>query len=153
MASAPTLDHQEVVGEIYYQLRQALGDQSCRAYVVPVDVRVPRADESDDAIDTVVQPDVLVICDRAKTDRRGVRGGPDFVVEVLSPGTASHDHVQGAKQCQCLGIMAGRQFAQVPDDAPARIEIRGPDQQQSPLGIFDRDGIEQLLIHIFCDQP
>jgi len=29
-----------------------------------------------------------------KTDRRGVRGGPDFVVEVLSPGTASHDHVR-----------------------------------------------------------
>lgn len=59
-----------------------------------MDVRVPHADEDDSDIDTVVRPDVLVNCDRAKTDRRGVRGGPDFVVEVLAPGSASHDHVR-----------------------------------------------------------
>lgn len=35
MAPAPTLDHQDVVGEIYYQLRQGLGDQPSRAYVAP----------------------------------------------------------------------------------------------------------------------
>jgi Uma2 family endonuclease len=85
MSPAPTLDHQDVVGEVYRQLANALEGQPCRVYVSPVDVRVPRADEDDADIDTVVQPDVLVICDRAKTDRRGVRGGPDFVVEVLSP--------------------------------------------------------------------
>ena len=104
MAPAPTLDHQDVVGEIYYQLRQALGDQPCRAYVSPVDVRVPRANENAADIDTVVQPDVLVICDRAKTDRRGVRGGPDFVVEVLSPGTASHDHVRKRRVYERAGV-------------------------------------------------
>lgn len=94
MSPASTLDHQDVVGEIYRQLANTLEGQPGRAYVSPVDVRVPRADEDDADIDTVVQPDVLVICDRAKTDRRGVRGGPDFVVEVLSHGTASHDHVR-----------------------------------------------------------
>ncbi len=104
MSPAPTLDHQDVVGEIYYQLRQVLGDQPCRAYVSPVDVRVPRANEDDADIDTVVQPDVLVICDRAKTDRRGVRGGPDFVVEVLSPGTASHDHVRKRRVYERAGV-------------------------------------------------
>jgi Uma2 family endonuclease len=38
-------------------------------------------------IDTVVQPDVLVVCDPAKLDRRGMRGAPDWVVEVLSPSS------------------------------------------------------------------
>ena len=92
MAPAPTLDHQEVAGEIYRQLGNALLNHPCRPFIAPVDVRLPKADEEEACIDTLVQPDVLVVCDPAKLDRRGVRGAPDLVVEVLSPGTASHDH-------------------------------------------------------------
>jgi Uma2 family endonuclease len=91
MAPAPTLDHQDVAGEIYFQLRRALEGKPCRAFIAPVDVRLPKAGEADERVDTVVQPDVLVVCDEAKLDRRGVRGAPDFVAEVLSPATASHD--------------------------------------------------------------
>ena len=39
----------------------------------------------------MVQPDVLIVCDCAKLDERGMRGAPDWVAEVLSPTTASHD--------------------------------------------------------------
>ncbi|MBN2701104.1 MAG: Uma2 family endonuclease [Methylothermaceae bacterium] len=92
MAPAPTLDHQDITGEIYFQLRQALEDKPCRPFIAPVDVRLPKQDETDDAIDTVVQPDVLVVCDETKLDRRGVRGAPDLVVEVSTPATAYHDH-------------------------------------------------------------
>ena len=63
-------------------------------YVAPLDVRLPRSDESDesdDKIETVVQPDVFIVCDRGKTDERGVRGAPDWLAEVLSPSTASYD--------------------------------------------------------------
>ena len=59
MAPAPTLEHQEVVGEIYFQLRQALAGKSCRVFVAPVNVRFPKADESDEQVDTVLQPEVL----------------------------------------------------------------------------------------------
>ena len=91
MAPAPTLDHQVCVGEIFRQLANALDHHPCRAFVAPVDVRIPRSSEADEQIDTVVQPDVLLVCDRSKLDARGVRGAPDLVVEVLSPATASHD--------------------------------------------------------------
>lgn len=93
MAPAPDLVHQEVAGEIYFQLRQALEGKPCRAFIAPVDVRLPRAGEPDEAVDSVVQPDVLVVCDPDKLDRRGVRGAPDLVVEVVSRSTSSHDHV------------------------------------------------------------
>lgn len=104
MAPAPELGHQEVAGEIFFQLRLALGEGSCRPFIAPVDVRLPRADEADDRVDTVVQPDVLVVCDPARLDRRGVRGAPDFVVEVLSPSTAAHDHVRKRRVYERAGV-------------------------------------------------
>ncbi|MBK1701657.1 Uma2 family endonuclease [Thiococcus pfennigii] len=106
MAPAPTLEHQEVAGEIFRQLANALADpgQTCRPFIAPVDVRLPRAEEADELVDTVVQPDVLVVCDPAKLDRRGVRGAPDLVVEVLSPATASHDHRRKRQVYERAGV-------------------------------------------------
>lgn len=91
MSPAPNREHQEVVGEIFRQAANALQGNSCRAYIAPFDVRLPKSNEADDRVDTVVQPDVLVVCDQSKLDQRGMRGAPDWVVEVLSPGTAGHD--------------------------------------------------------------
>jgi Uma2 family endonuclease len=62
--------------------------------VAPFDVRLPEADEADDAIDTVVQPDIAVVCDPAKLDAAGCRGAPDWICEVLSPLTAAKDQIE-----------------------------------------------------------
>ena len=93
MSPAPDLAHQDVAGEIYFQIRQALQGKPCRAFIAPVDVRLPKHDEADDQIDTVVQPDLFVVCNSNKLDKRGVRGAPDWIVEVLSPSTASRDQI------------------------------------------------------------
>lgn len=90
---APSRGHQEVVGELHHQLRLALAGKPCRVYVAPFDVRLPQSGEADEAVRTVVQPDVLVVCDLAKLDERGMRGAPDWVAEVLSPSTASYDPI------------------------------------------------------------
>jgi Uma2 family endonuclease len=87
----PTLSHQLIVGELYYQVRRALKGTSWRAFVAPFDVRLPKSNERDEDVDTVVQPDVFLTRDLSKVDERGVRGAPDWIVEVLSPGTARHD--------------------------------------------------------------
>ncbi|WP_295409621.1 Uma2 family endonuclease [uncultured Thiocystis sp.] len=104
MAPAPSLAHQEVAGEIYVQLVNALRQHPCRPFIAPLDVRLPKNNEEDARIDTVVQPDVLVVCDPAKLDWRGVRGAPDLVVEVLSPGTASHDHWRKRQVYERAGV-------------------------------------------------
>src|SRR6267378_1587874 len=83
---APSPCHQEMVGELFGQLWVALKGRPCRVYVAPFDVRLPKSDEANELIDTVVQPDVFIVCDRQKLDERGMRGGPDWVAEVLSPG-------------------------------------------------------------------
>lgn len=104
MAPAPDLPHQEVAGEIYRQVANALTGKKCRAFIAPVDVRLPKHNEADQHIDTVVQPDVLVVCDPDKLGRRGVRGAPDWVVEVLSPYTASHDQIRKRQLYEHHGV-------------------------------------------------
>lgn len=90
---APTPRHQELVGELYHQVRLALEGKPYRVYVAPLDVRLPESGEPDQEIKTVVQPDVLVVCDIDKLDQRGMRGPPDWIAEVLSPSTGRHDQI------------------------------------------------------------
>ena len=104
MAPAPLIEHQEVAGDVYHQLRNQLDGKPCRPYIAPVDVRLPRKDEADAAIDTIVQPDVLVVCDPSKIDRRGVRGAPDWLLEVLSPSTAAHDQIAKRRTYERAGV-------------------------------------------------
>ena len=93
MAPAPARRHQEVLGELFRQIADVLDGTPCRPFIAPFDVRLPRANEADAFIDTVVQPDISVVCDRSKLDERGCRGAPDWIIEVLSPSTAGHDQI------------------------------------------------------------
>lgn len=104
MAPAPALDHQDIAGEMYFQLRQLLEDNPCRAFIAPVDVRLPHGDEADDDIDVVVQPDVLIVCKPEQLDRRGVRGAPAWVAEVISPSTAAHDQIAKRRIYERAGV-------------------------------------------------
>lgn len=93
MAPAPNLDHQTVVVELTTQIAIQLRDKPCRVLSAPLDVRLPEAAEQDNEIKNVVQPDILIVCDASKLDQKGCRGAPDWIIEVLSPGTAAKDHI------------------------------------------------------------
>ena len=88
---APSASHQGIVVELGRQAGNALEHTPSRVFVAPFDVRLPKSTEEDEQVDTVVQPDVLIVCDSRKIDARGMRGAPDWIAEVLSPSTASHD--------------------------------------------------------------
>ena len=104
MGPAPVRRHQGILGEVFRQVANILEGSPCRPYIAPFDVRLPKADEIDNDVDTVVQPDLVVICDRAKLDDKGCRGAPDWVVEVLSPSTAGHDQILKRALYQRVGV-------------------------------------------------
>jgi len=87
MSPAPSWIHQDVSAEILTQLRLFLKDKPCVALAAPFDVRL----NPDDGDNTVVQPDLIVVCDRAKLDDNCCNGAPDLVVEILSPSSAKRD--------------------------------------------------------------
>ncbi|HZT04453.1 MAG TPA: Uma2 family endonuclease [Steroidobacteraceae bacterium] len=101
---SPSRRHQEFVLELGYQITQSLANKSVRAYIAPFDVRLPKDGGADDEIDTVVQPDVLIVCDPQKLDERGMRGAPDWIAEVLSPSTARYDRTTKLRAYERAGV-------------------------------------------------
>ena len=84
---APSEYHQQISGNLFYALRGYLTDKTCKAYAAPFDVRL----DIEGIKPTVVQPDLLVICDKDILDQKGAKGAPDLVIEILSPNTAKRD--------------------------------------------------------------
>ncbi|MDR3184284.1 MAG: Uma2 family endonuclease, partial [Prevotellaceae bacterium] len=79
-----------LLGELRYLIKKK--KEKCEIFPAPFDVRLPKNGEKEDAkIDTVVQPDLCIVCDPSKLDRRGCLDAPDFIAEVQSPATAKYD--------------------------------------------------------------
>ncbi|MDR1909868.1 MAG: Uma2 family endonuclease [Spirochaetaceae bacterium] len=89
MMAPPLRAHQEVLRNILVKLANFLEDKPCKVYPAPFGVRLfPEPDDSDD---TLVEPDITVVCDESKLDERGCKGAPDLIIEVLSPSNPRHD--------------------------------------------------------------
>lgn len=85
--AAPGEFHQRISWKIGGAFYNYFNDKPCRAYAAPFDVRLydrHKSTQADQDIYTVLQPDLCVVCDRSKIDRRGCLGAPDLVVEILS---------------------------------------------------------------------
>jgi Uma2 family endonuclease len=85
MSPAPSSSHQRISRTILVALDNFLQRQPCEVFNAPFDVRLTRKSKNQD-VQTVVQPDICVICDGSKIDEKGCFGAPDIVVEILSPG-------------------------------------------------------------------
>jgi Uma2 family endonuclease len=84
MMAVPSVTHQAISRELLGRFWTFLRGKPCQVFAAPFDVRLfPKEDGSDD---TVVQPDLLVVCDKTKiAGGKACRGAPDLVIEILSP--------------------------------------------------------------------
>lgn len=83
MSPAPTVRHQIIQANLFAQLFQHFEGRPCRVIPSPLDVKLSETD--------VVQPDIVVVCDRRQITETHIDGGPALVVEILSPSTAQRD--------------------------------------------------------------
>lgn len=84
---APTAPHQLIGAEIYRLAANYIREKKglCIPFIAPTDVQL------DCDIHTIIQPDVMIVCDRSKVNRSRIFGAPDYVLEVLSPSTRNKD--------------------------------------------------------------
>jgi len=87
--AAPSRIHQTILMELSGTIREYLKAKGgrCRVYPAPFAVKL-KEDRK-----TIVEPDISVICDRDKLTDRGCTGAPDWIIEIISPSTSSHDYV------------------------------------------------------------
>jgi len=89
MMASPSVLHQGIVREILLLIGNWLKGKPCKVFASPLDVRLfPKPDKSDK---TVLQPDLLVVCDNNKIGKNSINGAPDLVIEVISPSNTHSD--------------------------------------------------------------
>ena len=100
MLAAPARQHQQLVGEFLFEIMAHIRKKrgGCEVYPAPFDVRLFGDDSA------VVQPDLSVICDPGKLTEKGCSGAPDWVLEIVSKSTSSHDYVRKLMLYQKAGV-------------------------------------------------
>lgn len=92
MSPAPGVSHQRISRSLTRIIDTHLRGRSCELFAAPFDVRLAEnLNQSDNYVDTVIQPDIVVVCDKQKLDERGCNGAPDFIIEISSPSTGKND--------------------------------------------------------------
>ena len=94
MMAPPSRIHQAISGELFRQLANYLEGKKCRVYHAPFAVRLFEQDgDTPEDVDTMVEPDISVVCDLDKLDKYGCKGAPSMVAEIISPSTRRHDRL------------------------------------------------------------
>lgn len=92
MSPAPKRIHQKISVHLIAEIDQVFKNKQCDYYAAPFDVRLRKTKGDSTEIDTVVQPDICIICDKNKLDDAGCLGAPDLIIEILSESTAKKDY-------------------------------------------------------------
>lgn len=109
--SAPTTEHQILCTDLCVILALHFKGKPCRVIASPLDVKLSDYD--------VVQPDLVVVCDRSQITKGHIEGAPTLAVEILSPSSVRHDKVRKAR----LYAAAGVQEYWILQPYPAMVEV------------------------------
>lgn len=105
MMAPPSRIHQKISGEIFRQLANFLEGKRCEVYSAPFGVRLFEKDgDRPEDVDTVVEPDITVVCDTSRLDQHGCKGAPELVMEILSPSSRRHDMLVKLNLYQRAGV-------------------------------------------------
>jgi len=115
---APSTAHQSILMDLSRQFAGFLKGKPCRVFAAPYDVCLSGLGDEDD---TVVQPDILVVCDESKIDDKRCNGAPDMTIEILSPSTSKRDLLTKLIKYQNAGV---REYWIVdPDEEAVKVHI------------------------------
>ena len=145
--TSPSMPHQLIGGDIYSVLKGYIkghkGD--CVIFAAPADVQIDKDNR------TIVQPDVMIVCDRSKIRYARIFGAPDFIVEVLSPSTRSKDILIKSAKYKSAGVkeywmvdLKAKSVTKMLFGAPDKEEPDGdirietfPFEKPVPVSLFD----------------
>lgn len=139
--AAPSRIHQTILMELSGTIRSYLKAKggSCRVYPAPFAVRLK------ENRNTIVEPDISVICDPGKLTDSGCTGAPDWIIEIVSPSTASHDYVRKLN----LYIDTGVREYWIIDPRNEKIFVYYPDQTEFKVDCYTFQ--DKIKVKIYDD--
>jgi len=152
MSPAPRMRHARVNSKIFGNLWTILKKHKgkCEVFTAPFDVRFPKQGETaDDRIDTVVQPDICVVCDLSKLDERGCCGAPDMIVEILSPSTLKKDVTEKFDLYETSGVK--EYWIVHPTEKVIQVFLLQEDGKYDDGTLYEWSG--QIPVHTFHNHP
>lgn len=143
MLATPSTNHQLISGALFAQLYNFLEGKKCRVIPAPFAVRLfEKEGDSPEDVDTVVEPDISVVCDRDKLDGKGCKGAPDMIIEILSPSTHRHDRITKYNLYQRAGV---REYWIVePETQTVQVFLRNENGLLLPHESYSRDDVAKV---------
>lgn len=149
MMSPPLRIHQKVSAEIFKQISSFLEDKPCEVYYAPFGVRLFEQDgDSPDDVDTVVEPDISVVCDHSKLDDYGCKGAPDMVIEILSPSTLRHDRIVKLDLYQRAGVR--EYWIADPQNRSIEVYLRDENDRLKPQEVYTAKDTAKVTVLDGC---
>ena len=96
MQATPSRIHQEFLMEISRQFANYLTNKPCSVYPAPFTVKLSE--------ETILEPDITIVCDENKLKDMGCMGAPDMVIEILSPSSGRKDNVYKLNKYEQAGV-------------------------------------------------
>ncbi|MCG8332862.1 MAG: Uma2 family endonuclease [Chitinophagales bacterium] len=105
MSPAPNVRHQKISKILERAIDQYLEGKKCEMYHAPFDVKLSIPSQGSNVVNTVVQPDIFVICDLFKLDEQAYNGAPEIIIEILSPGNSKKEMQDKFKLYEQAGVL------------------------------------------------
>ena len=121
----PNRKHQDISGELFGTIREYIksNNGSCKPYAAPFAVFLNEDDKN------YVEPDISVICDSNKLNDNGCVGAPDWIIEIVSPGSRHMDYFTKLFKYRTAGV---REYW-----------IVDPNKNRITVYVFETDSVEE----------
>ena len=96
----PTIRHQAIIGELFFQIYSYIREKKgpCKVLLSPIDVRLDNDNK------TMLEPDLIIVCDQKRIEEKRVNGAPDFVAEVVSTSSRKRDYLVKLNKYWTAGV-------------------------------------------------
>jgi Uma2 family endonuclease len=150
MAPAPNVSHQRIELKLTLEIGNYLKGKRCEVFPAPFDVRLYDRKKSileNKEIQTVVQPDLCVVCNPDFLDVQGCNGAPDWIIEILSKGNSKREMQTKYALYQEAGVT--EYWIVYPNDCAIHQFVLNESGRYELLNMFTDDDI--VIPHLFPD--
>ncbi|OLN31161.1 Uma2 family endonuclease [Desulfosporosinus metallidurans] len=148
MQATPSPIHQEISMGLSAQFHHYLSGKPCKVYPAPFSVRFPKDnDKKNEDIKKVFEPDISIVCDKAKIDSKGCNGAPDLIVEIMSPSSVKMDRFTKFNSYEKAGVK--EYWIVEPEGKLVSVFVLQADQRYGRPEVYSEE--DKINVSIFPD--